>query len=69
MYEVHKNSMKWNKARPIIYNIPIRVLYRGKVINIPANTTFYVDDNDDVLVGWHGTVSPPRGMNGKSLIV
>ncbi len=67
-YNIHKNSLKWEEARPVVSNNAERVLYRGKIIYIPPKTVFFVDKNGNVLVGWHGSVSPPLGMNGRSLV-
>ena len=67
-YNIRKNSLKWEEAKPIVSNNAERVLYRGKIIYIPAKTIFFIDKSGNVLVGWHGSVSPPLGMDGKSLV-
>ncbi len=40
----------------------LRVPYGGRIINLGPGSTYYVDKNGHVLVGWHGSVNPPHGM-------
>ncbi|RLP07696.1 ankyrin repeat domain-containing protein [Propionibacterium australiense] len=45
-----------------------RVCYGGGVAVITASVPVWVDDFRRVIVGWHGTTTPPLGMDGQSMI-
>jgi hypothetical protein len=44
------------------------VAYGGAVISIPKGAVYYADSFGRVLIGWHGTYSPPRGMDGEPMV-
>ena len=46
----------------------MRVNYGGGVVNIKVGDTYYIDNSDRILVGWHGTYNPPCGMDGESML-
>lgn len=41
--------------------------YQGGIIEIVPGARYYEDEWGRVLVGWHGTTNPPRGMDGQSM--
>ncbi len=46
----------------------LRVGYGGGVATVRPGDAYYVDSWGRVLVGWHGTVSPPCGMDGDPML-
>lgn len=44
------------------------VAYGGGTTDIPKGGWYFEDSWGRVLVGWHGTVSPPCGMDGESIL-
>ena len=51
-------------------NSNIMAEYCGRNINITPGSTYYVDchNNNKILVGWHGSINPPCGMDGEICI-
>lgn len=45
-----------------------KVSYGLRKIKIRTGIPYYTDCFGRVLVGWHGSFSPPRGMDGNSMI-
>lgn len=62
------SSSAWRQASERTAKEAMTVAYGGGSVNIPVGGTYYVDDWDRVLVGWHGTFNPPCGMDGESMI-
>jgi uncharacterized protein len=63
-----ESSSRWSEARSASSDRPVRVSYAGAHVLIPKRSRFYVDHNGRVLIGWHCTYDPPRGMDGTSLV-
>jgi hypothetical protein len=61
-------SSLWGEARKVKANQFLRVCYSGRLIDIPPGNIHYTDSWGRILVGWHGSFSPPRGMDGESMI-
>lgn len=40
------------------------VYYMGRLVYINIDDVYYVDDENRVIIGWHGT-NPPRDMDGE----
>jgi hypothetical protein len=36
--------------------------YAGFVVEIPKGSKIWYDENEQIIIGWHGTYSPPSGM-------
>ncbi len=62
------SSCAFSQARAWVPPRDDLVAYGGGVAPIRAGNTVWIDDFGRVLVGWHGTVCPPRGMGGESMI-
>lgn len=62
------SSAAWDQA--VRWTVPRidRVYYGGVVVEISAGTKVWVDDFGRLLVGWRGSVDPPRNKEGRSLI-
>ena len=61
-------SCRWREAQERIAAQDLFVQYAGGKAHVRQGQRFYVDSHARVLVGWHGTVSPPCGMDGESMI-
>jgi len=46
----------------------VLVPYAGGVVEIHGTKDYWTDSQGRVLVGWHGSHSPPCGMDGMSLV-
>lgn len=46
----------------------VLVPYAGGVVKVEGGKEFWTDAQGRVLIGWHGTYSPPCGMDGESLV-
>jgi len=44
------------------------VAYAGGVVQIPSEARYYADPFERPLIGWHGTLDPPCGMDGESML-
>lgn len=65
---VLSSSNKWHQAKPRKSSTPIQVAYGGGLVTIPAGDTYYIDLQERVIIGFHGTYNPPSGMGEESLI-
>ncbi len=63
-----KCSFLFKEAKPVVADTNFFVDYQGTIISVKKNTRYYIDNNSNVLVGWHGSVSPPLDMGGESLV-
>jgi hypothetical protein len=44
--------------------------YSGKDIKIPKGKFYYYDNHDNkIVIGWHGSFSPPRGMGDDDFLI
>lgn len=64
---VRPGSAAWKQATKRIAATELRAGYAGKAVRIPKGATYYEDDFGRILVGWHGSYSPPRDMGAWSL--
>jgi hypothetical protein len=62
------SSCAWSEGTERTAVRELRVAYAGGVVAIPPKATYYVDSFGRVLIGWHGTYDPPRGMDGEPMI-
>jgi hypothetical protein len=56
------------KLTPVQADRDFNVAYAGGVVNVEKGRTLYVDTYGRVVVGWHGTYSPPCDMDGNSCV-
>merc|ERR1712137_177587 len=61
-------SSKWDQAEKKRANQPMVVSYAGGRVHIPKGSSYFADSFGRVLIGWHGTYSPPCGMGGESMV-
>jgi hypothetical protein len=61
-------SSHYSQGKPNIAQQEFRVQYASRVIPICINKTYYTDNKGHVLVGWHGSINPPCGMDGESMM-
>jgi hypothetical protein len=62
------SSSFWEQAQPEVSDRPFMVKHAGGHLQVDADEVYYTDDLGRVLVGWHGTVSPPCDMDGQFLV-
>ena len=62
------SSSLWREAVECRAAEAMSVAYGGDVVKIPEGARYFVDSFERTLVGWHGTYSPPCGMNEESLV-
>jgi ADP-ribosylglycohydrolase len=61
------SSFLWRGATAKVCSRSFPVKHPGH-INVRAGEKYYVDAWGRVLVGWHGSVSPPCGMDGEPMV-
>lgn len=66
--DLHPASNWWREATPAKADVNMKVGYGGGVVRIRKGEPYFTDALGRVLVGWHGTFNPPRGMDGDSMI-
>lgn len=44
------------------------VTYSNRPIIVKKGTIYYCSLDGQVLIGWHGSISPPLDMEGKSMV-
>ena len=66
--DVRPSSNRWSEAKAMTAAEELLVAYGGGLVRIPARSTYYTDAMGRTLVGWHGTIDPPSGMDGESLL-
>lgn len=62
------SSNLWHEAVQRKASEAIYVGYAGAAVVIARERSYFVDSFDRILVGWHGTFDPPRGMDGESAV-
>ena len=62
-------SNQWSEARKRRSTSNISVKYGDSVTTVFKGSLFFIDSIGRILVGWHGSVSPPCGMDGNPLVV
>lgn len=62
------SSSKWDEAQLRTCTHPMSVGYGGGQVQIRTGSRYYVDNLNRVLIGWHGTYSPPCGMDGSPMV-
>lgn len=62
------SSNRWKEATQTQADAGLLVAYGGGLVKIAKGTPHFVDALGRVLVGWHGTFNPPRGMDGESML-
>jgi len=58
------SSNRWHEASERQASTAMCVAYGGGVVNISVGARYFVDSFERTLVGWHGSYSPPCGMDG-----
>jgi hypothetical protein len=66
--DVLPSSPLWREARPRVATARMAVGYGGGRVTIEPGDAYWVDSFERTLVGWHGTYSPPRGMDGEPMV-
>ncbi|WP_429611606.1 ankyrin repeat domain-containing protein [Variovorax sp. W2I14] len=66
--DVLPSSSRWREATATLASTDIYVAYGGATVRIPMGTPHFIDSLSRILVGWHGTFNPPRGMDGESML-
>jgi hypothetical protein len=66
--DLRPSSNRWKEAKERQAVEPMLVAYAKGIVRIPGGSRIYVDSFERVLVGWHGTFSPPCGMDGESML-
>lgn len=51
-----------NKGTPTFAKENYIVIYSRNIIFIEKNTKIWMDDKNNIVIGWHGTFSPPADM-------
>lgn len=62
------SSCFWSEAQPRKATRDLVVAYGGALAHVRAGKTYYVDSFGRVLVGWHGTTTPPAGMDDYPIV-
>lgn len=62
------SSSAWAEASERRATDTMNVGYAGGMVVIPRGSRYFVDTFERVLVGWHGSYDPPRGMDDESLV-
>lgn len=62
------SSCLWSEAQPRTATSELVVAYGGAVTRVRQGGTYYVDSFGRVLVGWHGTTTPPADMAGYPMV-
>lgn len=62
------SSHRWDEARQRLAAAPMTVQYASGRVEIAPGEVYWVDSFERILVGWHGTYSPPCGMDGCPMI-
>ena len=62
------SSNLWREAVECRASEEMSVAYGGDVVKIPEGARYFVDSFERTLVGWHGTYSPPCGMNDEPMV-
>ncbi len=63
-----QSSSNFNEAKSQTATEDFDVYYACYPIKIKKDTTYYVDNDNNVLIGWHGTYDPPIDMAGISIL-
>ena len=66
--DLRPSSNLWGEAKEHHTFEPMLVAYGKGVVKIPSGSRIYIDSFERILVGWHGTFSPPCGMDGESML-
>jgi ankyrin repeat protein len=66
--DVLPSSSRWGEATAARADTDLYVAYGGSTVRIPMGTPHFIDSLSRILVGWHGTFNPPRGMDGESML-
>lgn len=62
------SSCLWSEAQPREALSDLDVAYAGGRAQVREGRTYYVDSFGRVLVGWHGTTTPPTDMGGYPMV-
>lgn len=66
--DVLPSSNRWSEAKQARASTGLFVAYGGGLVRITKDSQYFTDSLGRVLVGWHGTFNPPRGMDGESML-
>jgi hypothetical protein len=62
------SSCTWSEGKKTVATCDFQVGYGGGGVEVEKGSNIWLDSYGRVLVGWHGTHSPPRGMDGESMV-
>jgi len=60
-----QSSSNFKEGKVQIATEDFEVYYASNVVKIKTGSTYYTNNDDNVLIGWHGTYDPPSGMDGE----
>ena len=66
--DLRPSSGSWREAVECRASEAFLVFYAKGVVRIPTGARYFSDSFGRILVGWHGTYDPPRGMDGESTL-
>jgi len=63
------SSCTWSEGKKTVATCDFQVGYGGGAgVEVKKGSNIWLDSYGRVLVGWHGTHSPPCGMDGESMV-
>jgi len=63
------SSCTWSEGKKTVATCDFQVGYGGGAgVEVEKGSNIWLDSYGRVLVGWHGTHSPPCGMDGESMV-
>jgi hypothetical protein len=63
------SSCTWSEGKRTVATCDFQVGYGGGAgVEVKKGSNIWFDSYGRVLVGWHGTHSPPCGMDGESMV-
>ena len=65
---MYPSSSRWEEAIERRATEDFEVSYGGGRVSVRVGDRYYVDSFERILVGWHGSTDPPKGMDTESLI-
>jgi len=62
------SSKKYEQAQFRRASKDTYVRYLNHTKKIPKGSAYFVDNHENILLGWHATHNPPRSMSGEALL-
>lgn len=67
-HSLFPSSSRWDSSSKFVVSEEFSVAYAGGRASALRGMTVYLDAYGRVLVGWHGTISLPCGMDGMPMV-